>query len=188
MKVQLADIKEGGLDLSFELTRSELDATLNDPRGELSGAGQGLTLQVHIDKVDETLIVRGRLEAEIGYACVRCTADQAITLTLPLDAVLMPRPELDETFEDEDGVELVAEDMDVSFYEGLEIDLSDVVREAIFLEMPTYPSCGIEPREDCPQWQANMGGSAKEMARDDVDLRWEALRAIKARMANKADD
>lgn len=188
MIVQLSDIKDRGLDLSFDKNRDEFQEMLNDPSGELRAAGDGLKVQVHLDRVDETIIVRGTLQAGLGFQCGLCTADREMSLSVPFEAVLMPRPSLFAGHRDEEEeIELTAEDLDVSFYEGLEFDLTEVIREAIFLEAPSYPSCGIEPREQCPDWQANISQKARDMEESNVDLRWEALKGLKKKMSS-ADD
>ncbi len=190
MKVQIADIKEAGYESSFDLDQAALEEMLNDPSGQVHAASQGLRFEVRLSRVGgtQTIIARGSIQVTLSYLCGRCTADQEMVLDIPLDAVLMPRSEAVGEDEDDQEVELTQEDLDVSFYDGSEIDLSDVVREAIYLEVPTYPSCGIEPAQDCPNWQANMSQQVQKMKDNDGDLRWEALRALKARMSDKADD
>ena len=190
MKVNVADIKSEGLETSFSLSREELEGVLEDPKGEISAAAGGLSVKARLDRLSDTIFVKGQIVADVGYTCVRCTADKSLDLAIDLHAVLMPRPgAAGHPFEeDEDGVELSAEDLDVTFYEGTEIDLNDIVREAIYLKMPDYPSCGVEPVQDCPEWQANIGSEARKMEENKTDLRWDALKAIKARMADQENN
>ena len=190
MKIHISDIKADGHEASFELDRDALDLVLSDPRGEIHGGPEGLSVDVRLDRLNDTILIKGQIVVDVGYTCVRCSAGRQMGLVIPLVAVLMPRPgEQGHPFDDdEEGLELSAEDLDVTFYEGTEIDLNDVVREAIFLEVPDYPSCGIEPKEECPDWQANMAAKVQQMDADKNDLRWEALKAIKARMADQKKD
>jgi len=187
LKVQISDITAAGFETRFELSREDLDSVLEDPRGEIIGAGKGLTVEARLDRMDDTIFVKGQIAAEVGFKCVRCSSAREMGLEIALSAVLMPRPgaEGHPFEEDEEGIELSAEDLDVTFYDGTEIDLDDIVREAIYLEMPDYPSCGVEPKEACPDWQANIGEQATKMEENSTDLRWEALKAIKARMADR---
>ena len=186
VKIHVADIKSEGLEKSFLLSRDELEGVLDDPKGEISGAEGGLSVEARLDRLDETIFVKGEIVANVGFICVRCTAEKVVRLDVDLNAVLMPRPgaEGHPFDDDEDGVELSAEDLDVTFYGGTEIDLKDIVREAIYLNMPDYPTCGAEPK-DCTDWEANIATVAREMEENKTDLRWDALKAIKARMADQ---
>ena len=190
VRVHLADIGEEGLDVAFDLSREDFETLLDDPHGAVKGGEAGVQVKVRLDKIQETtVLVRGSAVADLGYECARCTADRQMGLEVGIDAVMVPSSEGKGQIEGEDEeFELTADEMDVTFYEGMEIDLSDIVREAIFLEMPAYPSCGIEPKESCPDYQANIGQKAQEMKDNDGDLRWEALKAIKARMAGAQGD
>ncbi len=183
MKVQLSDIGEKGIEVSFELDKDQLNGLIMDPQEEYRGAGQGLKVHLRLDRADDVILVKGRFVAEVGYDCSRCAAELSSHLDAPLEAVLMPAP-VAARGGDEEEIELVAEDLDVTFYEGVEVDLHQIVREAIFLEVPSYPSCGIEPQEDCERWQANIGQSVREMEAQRHDLRWDALATIKAKMVN----
>ena len=73
-----------------------------------------------------------------------------------------------------DEVELTEEDLDVSFYDGESIDLKDVLREAVLLEIDAYPSCPTECAE-VPVTESANGQSAE----DAIDPRWAPLMALK---------
>ena len=181
MKVLLARIPDEGLDISFEKDARGFDELLADPRGELRAADPGLVVEVSVEQVAETILVRGEARATLSVTCVRCTDPQVVEVVAPVDAVLMPLSTWSGA-EDEE-VELHEDDLDVSYYEGDELDLGPLVREAILLEMPQYPRCGIEPKEDCPSYMRHVGAPAREMEANSTDLRWEGLKVLKATMA-----
>ncbi|MFU8806559.1 MAG: YceD family protein, partial [Bradymonadaceae bacterium] len=103
--------------------------------------------------------------------------------------VLMSRPSWGETYETVEEIELSAEDLDVSFYEGDLIDLRDLIREAVLLELPVFPNCSEELRDACDAaYQANVGAETLEKNEDNkIDLRWSALKNIKLGDDSKKD-
>lgn len=182
MKILLKDIGEG-LDLNFQLDRSQVDELFAVTNGDLRGTDEGMQVVGRAQLLDDTVLVRGELVTDVGFVCVRCAEPRSRRLELPLDAVLMPRSATDEL---EGDVELTAEDMDVSFYEGDEIDLDPLVREAILLEFPAYPACE-EGSEACEQAQAalraNLNAEGEETG-GTVDPRWAALQAMRDKLRN----
>jgi uncharacterized protein len=186
MKVLLARIPDEGLDVSFQEDARGFDELLADPHGELRSGEAGLVVEVGVERIAESILVRGEARASLNVTCVRCTAPQVLEVHAHVDAVLMPMSTWEGAEEEE--VELREDDLDVSYFEGDEIDLGPLVREAILLEMPQYPSCGIEPKENCPSYERNVAAPAQVMEENSNDLRWEGLKAIKAAMSkNKRD-
>jgi uncharacterized protein len=182
MKVELRRIPDDGLVTSVDLDVRGFEQLLADPKREIRGADGGLDAELVLQRVQETVLVRGRACAHLSVACVRCMAPQVLRVVVAVDAVLTPVPEWGES-EGEEDVELEQDELNVSYYEGDEIDLGPLLREAILLEMPQYPSCGIEPREECEHYQDNIGARARKMEESaSVDLRWEKLGALKSLM------
>lgn len=182
MKIHLKDIGEGK-DLRFHLDRAQVDELFAVTGGELVGTDAGLSLNGRVQLLDDTVIVSGALSAEIGFVCVRCAELRSRRLELPLDAVLMPRSSTDELDSD---LELTAEDMDVSFYDGEEIELDPLVRETIFLEFPAFPACeaGSEACEQALEAIKAALDTGEEEVVDGPDPRWAALGAIREKLRN----
>ena len=141
----------------------------------------GLRAELDINVVGDTLRIVGELDIELGFHCGRCLEARRRPLTFDAEFVLVPRAIWAARYEVEDEVELSDDDMDVSFYEGEEIDLRPLIREAILLELPTLPRCSDDEREQCDQaYRANVGAAAlKQLDEASIDLRWSALKDIK---------
>lgn len=187
MKILISDIKEEAFREHFNLDKGETDGLLADPRGEVWAGQGGLDGELTISRVQETILIRGEVTVNLAFQCSRCTIENAMSLTVDVEAALFPRTA--QQGEDEEDVELSAEDLDVAYYEGEEIDLDPILREAIYLEVPGYPRCPPEEEEACDarfESQQPKSNNA-DSETDDVDPRWNALRAMKARMAEEAD-
>lgn len=156
--VQANDIDTTGLDVANELPvdwlktqLAEADATAKVPgrfTGRLSRSG----------KAD--IVVRGKLTAEVRMPCARCLAETKHAVATELSLLLRPRPiakghksserrGADATPRNGGGsgknrtpeYEFSAEEADLDEYDGERVVLDGFIREAILLELPSFPLC-----------------------------------------------
>lgn len=81
------------------------------------------------------------------------------------------------------------DDEDIIAFNNGKIDVLEVLREQLFLQMPLHPSCesdGAHTDEPC-QFATTQAAALAEAARW-VDPRWEALRAMKESMQEDGDE
>ena len=96
---------------------------------------------------DDTVHVRGRLQARLSLQCGRCLEPFVFPVEQELDLFYLPhRPAQGE--EEEDEVELSDRDMVVAYYRDDTLDLGEVLREQLFLALPLARVC----RQD--EWRA----------------------------------
>jgi uncharacterized protein len=130
-----------------------LREALGDDRG---GAVDGGELDVELYADGTTVFVQGAIKGTIAIACSRCVAPMALELDERLRVTYVPAAEMpvrdddDEraakpAAEDDDGVELTPDALDVFPYDGETVDLEALVREQFVLAVPYAPLC----REDC---------------------------------------
>ncbi len=132
------------------------------------------------------IIVTGRLQAEVGFDCVRCLQSRTLPVDVSGDHVFVRR-ETPTQPKGRETVDLVVddedEDDDVSTYEGDEIDLHDTYREALLLELPMNPTCEHVQAEGCEALASDAPGEV-----DTVDPRWAPLLELKRRMGAANDE
>jgi uncharacterized protein len=120
------------------------------------------------------VVVRGMVSGGLRQECRRCLAPVAgkfaedVTLVFTADA----------TEEDPDGGQAFVFDPS-----SRDLDLSDALREEVILAMNPYMYvvCDPECRGLCPRCGANLNEEACGCTVEEVDPRWEALRALKDR-------
>lgn len=96
-----------------------------------------LTLRAEGDKVR----AEGRLRAGVTQACVASGDPVPATVDEPIALLFMPEP----SGTPDEEVELSAEDLDVIFHDGREIDLAAAVADELSLALDPYPrSAGAE--------------------------------------------
>ena len=89
----------------------------------------------------ERVSVRAEVEAVMKSRCFRCLEDVEMPITAPLDAVFAREEDPD--------------DPDLYKFEASTIDLTDAVRDALVMEIPTRILCSEECKGLCPSCGAN---------------------------------
>jgi uncharacterized protein len=111
-----------------------------------------IDVDLDLDHISEGIVVRGAVRATWRGECSRCLRDLAQPLALHVDELFESDPVPGETYP----------------LEGHEIDLDQLVRDAVLLELPLAPRC------DSPCAPTPTGDDADT---DDapVDPRWAVL-------------
>jgi uncharacterized protein len=175
MKIPLDQIGPEGFDLDTGLARAWLEDTLREARAPFEPHGDG-KLVVRLDRMGDVVHVRGKLGISLAAPCGRCLERLVYDLNLPIEVAMFPHGHEPEA--GEDG-ELDDDDLGVTTYDAKEIDLTNIVRDEIFLEMPVNPVCGPEPK-DCANQAAVAALKTPEVEiKPKEDPRWAALKNIK---------
>ena len=125
MKVLISEIPVEGLDFDIKETIKSDDLSL-PVRGQLK-----------ILKMGVEIIVRGKLMADIDLQCSRCVKDFRSEVFVPVNVVYHPVEEL----RGEEKHALRVEELDMGFYSGEILDMSDLIKEQIMLNLPMKPLC-----------------------------------------------
>ncbi len=122
--INLRHLERDDLTLEGELPVAELDLDLRD---ELIRAEKPLRYELVVQKLDDDLLVRGRLVLPLACECVRCLKAFEYELKLPEWTYLVP-------LSGEEKVPVA----------GDFVDLTPFFREDILLELPQHPLCKPE--------------------------------------------
>lgn len=129
MKLHLSLIPEEGLERSLRLSLAgmeRLTLAIGPQTGEVAAE---LTLKKHEGSVEIT----GKLHTTLMPPCQRCLEPVALELDEPVRVALSPVVDYDDAPGD---AQLSAGDLEVSFYEGEELDLAAIVEEELLLLVP----------------------------------------------------
>ena len=149
-------------------------------------AGSPLVLDIDIDSVVNGLWVAGTAEVRVEAECVRCLDAITTSLVTDLEALYMTTAEPDGGHGRSDRhttgrVGLEAEDEgdddEVFALDGDLLDLEQVVRDAVVLDLPLQPLCS----PDCAGLRLDGSrADAAEPEPEPVDPRWGALAGLLA--------
>lgn len=179
MLIRVEDIKEDGLVLDWEEPAENFPAL-----EELHEAGECVlpaTLRVHLRalKVREMVEVEGTVETEARLACSRClkefteplSARFALTFTENL-------PEVGD--EEEEEVELSAEEMGLTLFHGDEIDMRDAIAEQVIMAVPLRPLCSEGCKGLCQSCGADLNEGDCGCRPSSFNAKFDALKGFKA--------
>jgi uncharacterized protein len=157
--VNLRHLEAHSVKLEGELPVEELDLDIRD---EMLQAKKPLNYAVEVERVEESLLLSGRLSLLLDCQCVRCL--EAFRFELTLDPWTCHIP-----LEGEDAAPIVNDC----------VDLTPYLREDILLEFPRHPLC--DP--GCQGLQAKPPGKKKKKAgsakTDGSSSAWSALNKLK---------
>jgi uncharacterized protein len=133
MSVPSAPLRRGPfrLDVADLLTRPTarrpvaVEAALDDVAGTGARVGGPIQLQVVLERIPDGIVVRGTVRADWQATCSTCLRDLERTLEVAVDELYEEAPLEGETYP----------------IEGHEIDLEQLVRDNLLLELPLAPRC-----------------------------------------------
>jgi uncharacterized protein len=180
MKIQLDQIPETGLELSFSgdqdiLSDAAAKVSFPNPIKIDPKVKGSLTLTVP----GSDILVRGAIVVSVRSICSRCLREYDFDRDLNFDLLLKPRdPETPLEQEYEQG------EASTFFVENNEFDPGDMIVQEIALELPMKPICA----EDCPGLCPKCGalkGSAECLCPPEQhrDSRWNVLAGLKDRLS-----
>ena len=187
LQFRLDDLLEEPREFRGELATSALDEVLKGMLGELGYRASGpAKVSGTVYRMGENVLVEAEIRVAVGFDCVRCLDPLALSLTSSVRHLLVPGKRetspLDEVALDtEEGAEA---DEGLDCYEGDLIDLVDILREDILLEMPMNPTCIEAQGEACPRFeQVLQTTAAAPDPQPEVDPRWAPLLELKKKLS-----
>jgi uncharacterized protein len=157
MLVNIDEIKERGVERSWDVTREQLDEVVRDePAGYRAAAAAHVSAR--LEKLARRVRLRAATRAELTCPCGRCLAPVAVAVPVEFELSLVPAEEGPPPAEGEErerdggpvGGSFRAEDADEERYHGKVIDLDPILREQILLSLPAYPVCRDGCKGLCP--------------------------------------
>ena len=188
MRVNIDEIKEGGLQRDWDLTREDMDEIV---RGDKAGyrSTSPAHIEARLSKVERRVLFEGHAVASVSAPCGRCLA--AVALEVPVDFQLTFVPDddvaqrADEAHGDRDaghlGGSFAADAVNEETYSGKVIDLDPVVREQVLLALPGYPVCSDACKGLCSVCGANLNERDCGCDRQVPDPRWAGLEKLRSK-------
>lgn len=129
-------------------------------------------LKMRIEKIGSEVIIRGSVSAEIGLSCSRCLKDFREKVIAPFNVVYHPIGE----FIKEDKTELSAQELEVGFYKGDELNIGELLKEQLLLSIPLKPLCNDSCKGICPRCGADLNTERCRCNIKSIDPRLEPLK------------
>lgn len=170
MIVDLDRLGDSSKSFEFSVPAGDLDLDTENVRlkGDTVASGE---IRKSIVKTD----ISGTITVPAEIDCTRCLAPIEKELSFNFDVSYVP---IDEVVREGDA-ELHAADLDIDALAGDELDLKEVVREQILLNLPEQVFCTDDCKGLCQKCGANLNLIDCNCEETEIDPRWEALKNLK---------
>jgi len=170
MIVDLTTIKDTRASFDFSIEPTQIDLETETARMKNVARVQG-KIKKGIAQTD----VAGEIHAVVEIECSRCLQPAEETLDILFTAAFVTA----ENYTREKEAEINLDNLEVSIYEGDKIDLTELAREQIVLNLPEQIFC----REDCQGFCQKCGANRNlidcNCEEKEIDPRWAALKNLK---------
>jgi uncharacterized protein len=170
MIVDVASLKDAQTSFNLSIAPDQIDL-----EGETVKLKNAVKVEGKLKRGIAQTDVQGRISAEIESECNRCLQSAEMSLEFPFDAVFVTA----ENYTQEKEAQLGADDLEVSVFEGDKIDLTELVREQILLNLPTQVLCREDCKGLCQKCGANLNLIDCNCEEEEIDPRWAVLKNLK---------
>ena len=143
-------------------------------RDDVTSVG-AVTLALTIQLSGEEYFIQGSVTATAGVECARCLGSYDLPLRGQVDFIVTTA----EVREQQRAEAVDSEDYVVVDGNVLVADLTEIVRQALVLELPMKPICRDDCKGLCPQCGVNRNETKCECRTEQIDPRWEGLKKLK---------
>jgi uncharacterized protein len=143
--IDLATLPRGLSRVAVEAEAGALGLEASAWTGPIRGA-------LDVEKVNERVTIRGRLEAVAHLECVRCLGAFDLPIRVPFE-LYAERSGSGSSRHEEQELE---RDHYMRFHDGRRLELAEEVRETLLLEIPMTPRCREDCRGLCPRCGADL--------------------------------
>jgi uncharacterized protein len=167
VKVRLEDIPPEGLTVEHTDTRlrpqdlgPQVGSVLSPPRARWQ-----------LRLLGEMVQARGEYRTRLGLVCSRCLRETPLDLAGELDLAFRPL----QPVEDGEEVQLGEDELEVTFYQGGEVDLGQALIDELNPVLPMAPMCRADCPGLCPACGKHLGEGPCGCRPKQTDPRWAKL-------------
>lgn len=173
LKINVVTIPEEGLNIDFSGDTKWFQESFPESN-ELGFTLQKVEVTFNITRASSTVFIKGGLSATLNLACSRCLEDVMLPVSGDFAYTMEPKKP-----ENREEVELEAEELEISYYEGDFIDLAPIIYEQVILQIPLKPLCSEDCKGLCPRCGTNLNLSSCNCNLEVIDERLAALKNFK---------
>lgn len=133
-----------------------------------------VTIEGRAAKAAGVVALTGRLTGIAEIDCDRCLEPVQRPFDIELDLEFVPNRQI----ADQANLELHLDDMKRDEIDGSEIDLAEVAREQILLDLPQQFFCSADCKGLCEKCGTNLNLKDCDCEDDEIDPRWAALQNL----------
>lgn len=160
--------------LPFEQTYQPGDLDFSDELIKQSGPLVATGVAELLPHTGEEIRVQGRVVANLEAECDRCLGTARFAIDTPFD--LFYRPNTAVNREEEHAID--EGEAEIGFYDFPGIELEDIIKEQVLLQLPMQHICSPDCKGICPNCGLNRNETDCGCAAQTGGDRWQALKDI----------
>lgn len=168
MFLHIADLQQRNLDFDLKIVPGELNLLDDTLDQETVLAAKGVA---SFRSSTGEILVQGALSVVVSFPCDRCLERVRLPIEKDFDLVYLPEESGPVDVEREIG----EADTDVAFYADDGVDLNDILRELIILELPMRRVCVPV----CAEVPVALREAVSSATKAKPDSRWDALQQLR---------
>lgn len=170
MFVDFSNSSETRINFAHVFEAGEID--LNEETARVAGK---LEVTGTAQKNEAGAVVKGRIAGKLEINCDRCLKLLETDFEIQFEDDFVT---LDVYKQSAENHEIRGADLDVSIYDGERIDIADLVREQILLNLPSHQLCAENCAGLCETCGANKNTENCSCETEKIDPRWKALEEL----------
>ena len=168
MLLQVDNLTDSWTPIAFS---AKLDDGALDEGFALTGP---VEMRAEVRRKDDRVQLRGDFTVPATSECSRCLATTPIVIAAPFDVFYATVS----ASEEPEDLELSEENLGVAEFTGDTLDLKDLAREQVVLNLPARVLCREDCAGLCETCGANKNLSPCGCVSETIDPRWQALKGL----------
>ncbi len=162
MKITVSDIPDEGLefDLKEEITSDVLKFL------------SPVKAKIRVDRKESEIFIRGYLSCKIEQQCSRCLKNFEAKIETNLNVVYIPYDYMGR----EEHYELKGDELETGFFKNDIIDIDDLLKEQVFLNISMKPLCSPDCKGLCPKCGLDLNIASCTCEASEIDPRLAVLK------------
>ena len=184
MRIRVDEIPESGRFLHFHWDDARLRQYLPKEDPFEYKLVRPVNVDLEIQKRSDHVRIQGTIKGALQVGCHRCLNGFLWPLDETVDVFLVEGEEPEPAEE----IELEPNDLDYEFFDGVIIEIDQLVAEQIFLALPVKILCSENCRGLCPRCGINLNEEPCQCGKSAGSSPFAALETIKTRLPGAKDD
>jgi len=169
MRIELANLENGKGEFAHAYQPDQLD--LDDEQARLCGPA---SINGKIRLAGTELFVNGHIDTCVQVDCDRCLKP----IQLPVSNDFKLEYIAGTAYEANRNLELTEDLLSLSVFDGEAIDVDEIVKEQIWLALPTRSLCNPDCKGFCPTCGSDRNQGDCKCVDREVDPRWAGLKNL----------
>lgn len=174
MKLSVDKIPDEGSELNYTEPADSFDYLKTEEEGTGATIVGPIVVTIQAKKRAGGIDISGQLRGTAAMTCSRCLVEITEDISHDFFYNCLPHEAVEEEKE-----ELTMESMDVCFYSGGEIGITELVHEQVALALPMRPLCKDDCIGLCTECGANLNRGDCGCKTGQGDIRFAALKNVK---------